>query len=149
MPKVTIVIGLPGSGKSEHLKPARQRGEPLFDDFHREAINNSHAFEKSTHRDSLKAALVAGKDCVIADIVYCRSGNLNEARSGINRISREIGTTVTIELLFFANDPAACKANVLRRNRAGLAKELAMIDELTGVYFIPPGAQTLAVWKPQ
>jgi hypothetical protein len=58
MSKVAIVIGLPGSGKSDYLELARQRGEPVFDDFHANALNNSHAFENSRNRAPLKAALV-------------------------------------------------------------------------------------------
>ena len=148
MPTVTILIGLPGSGKSEYLKSAHQRGEPTFDDFHANAIENSHAFENSRQRDPLKAALAAGKDCRVSDIAFCNAAHLRSVIAGIIALGCELGTPVTVELLYFANDPLACKDNVQRRNRDSLPKELAMIEALTTLYVIPPGARTLPVWTP-
>lgn len=147
MPKVTMLIGLPGSGKTEYLSAPRRRGEPVFDDFHANAIGNSHAFDNSRNRKPLKAALAARKDCFIADIEFCKSSQLAEVVGGINRLAAELAILVTIDRLFFANDPVACEANVRVRNRPTLAAELANIARLTREYRIPPDAQVLPVWR--
>jgi predicted kinase len=146
MPKVTIVVGMPGSGKSEYLKPAKKRGEPIFDDFHGDAIGSSPDFLNSKHHQSLKDALAGGKDCVIADIDYCYEGRLNEAKSGIEKIGKELGIKIDVETVYFENDPAACEANVRRRHRDQMEEEIANIKKRTGVY--KPGTPRIPVWKP-
>lgn len=146
MPKVTIVVGMPGSGKSEYLRPAKQRGEPIFDDFHGDAIGNSPRFENSKHHRHLKEELADGKDCFIADIDYCYENRLDEAKIGIEKIGKELGTKIDVEIVYFDNDAAACEANVRRRHSDQMEEEIRNIKKRTRVY--KPGTPGIPVWKP-
>lgn len=48
MGKVVIVVGLPGCGKSYHLKKLEANGFERFDDFKAEATNDSPQFKDYT-----------------------------------------------------------------------------------------------------
>jgi hypothetical protein len=147
MPKVTIVIGMPGSGKSRYFETVDQDKVCIFDDYHGSAIDKSPRFEKSRHYECLKSALASGKDCLIADIDYCYEGRLNEAERGIEKIGNDLKIKIGIDHLYFQKDPNACKENVRRRHREQMEEELRNIDKMNGAYNIPSSAPTWPVWK--
>lgn len=135
---VTILVGLPGSGKSWFLK---QRTELVFDDFHAGAFQDSPAFTASRCYLALKDALKRGNDCVIADIAYCAAERLQEAQGCVRSLGAELGIELEIALLYFANDVNACRHNVVHRfsreKRRDYLGELRIIDQLAKVYDPP------------
>ena len=147
MSKVIIIIGMPGSGKSEYIRTLVHNTTCFYDDYHGDAIDDSSCFEKSRHYESLKNALANGKDCLIADIAYCYENRLNEAKLGIDKIGDDLNLEIEIDCQYFENDAIACRKNVRQRNREQMEEELNNIEEMNSVYKIPLGAHTLPIWK--
>lgn len=97
MSRVTIIVGLPGSGKTylaNHF--AQQHNAVVFDDIVREDIPR------------LLTALAAGQDCVVTDPHLCDEAQ----RKACATMVAEHDT----QWVFFANDPDACLRNVAQRN---------------------------------
>ena len=143
MPSVTILIGLPGSGKSTLIKE-RSVGDSshcCFDDFHGGSLDGTGAFTQSRHYETLKELLHQGLDCVIADIEYCRASRLTEAERGLLTLSQELGVMIEIKRVFFENDPSACRHNVIHRfdheRTRDYIAELEKIDALSAIYECP------------
>jgi hypothetical protein len=135
---VTILVGLPGSGKTTFLK---QRVEKAFDDFHGGAFRDSPAFTASRWYQELKNELQSGRDCIISDIAYCASDRLRAAEDGLGAHAKELGIELEIKHLYFANDADACRHNVIHRfsrapGRDYLA-ELRNIDAFSKFYNPP------------
>ncbi len=154
MQKVLFIIGLPGSGKSTYLEERREEfGDALVcDDYYKSATvrpRQSLQFEGSAYYEDVKNALADGRNIVIADILFCDEKRLQEAREGIMRLLSGLHIEADIEYRFFENNPAACIANILRRNRPErVKKELAFIKEIEARYQIPESASTIPVYKP-
>jgi len=146
MAKVTIIVGLPGSGKSE-LVADRASGCPgvCVEDFMKGSRHTSHRFPDSIHYPHLIRALRDGKDCIIADIAYCDTGRRLEAEQILLADVAEL----VIDWVFFDNDKDACITNVKRRNRTTLAHDLMMIEEFSAKYMPPQGVPAVPVWRPK
>jgi hypothetical protein len=144
MPNLTVLIGLPGSGKTtyidNHFKDVR-----IFDDFQKDAKDNSSVFEKSRNYLPLVKAFIDGKDCVIADIAFCDPKNLTIVAESLKEIADVFELNIKVDYLFFKNDPQKCKINATDRGRFKHPDELKKIDELSKIYRIPSGATTLPV----
>lgn len=132
---VTILVGLPGSGKSTLLK---ERSDSTFDDFH---AGDSTAFTASRHYQALTDELRSGKNCTIADIAYCAADRLGAAEDGVKSLGKQLGIELEIKLLYFANDPDACRHNVVHRcsreHRGDYLAELKNIDFFAKSYAPP------------
>ena len=144
--KVIFVVGLPGAGKSEFLKQLSQEFEAqVFDDFKAHAMSDNPAFDCAREFEPLKRALNAGELCIVADIDFCNESSRREASLLIEQYCR--GTE--IEWRYFANDPAACKNNVLRRAEEAprnVTLELENVARYSEHYRIPPGGIIIPVW---
>lgn len=132
---VTLLAGLPGSGKTRLLKELEGKGQTSFDDF--KANAPSDQFVSGLRYSELLGALcVGGCRCVVADVDFCRP----EARADVeNDLQRHRGIGVMLEWIYFANDPAACEANIRRRNRQSLDADLVTLRRYAAVYAPPPG----------
>jgi len=134
--KLTVVVGLPGAGKSALVTEKRCAVTGLcIEDFHADAIGDSPLIENSRHYRALIEAIRAGHDCVIADIAFCdpqRRDSLHGA------VARQI-PGVQWEWIYFENAPEKCKRNILRRNRQSLSSDLEALDRLVRLYRIPDG----------
>jgi predicted kinase len=138
MPTLTIVAGLPGSGKSRLLDAIQAMfpGLLVVHDFHLAA--RSEAVADSVHLAAVDASLRKGNHCVIADIEFCRA----HRRKAVEEHFRHLAT---IECLCFENDPIRCIQNILRRDRPDKLDEIQKCLDLHRVYAIPPRAQVIGV----
>ena len=146
--KVTIVIGLPGSGKTTYLVSNFQKlpGTLVCDDFHAQADSNSEDLERSRHFEEMKKALATGRSVVIADIAYCSTRRLDKVESQIKELAGQLGIDFGIKRLYFENDPTSCRRNLVKRRRGESQKlELSLLGGLSRIYVIPPGAEVLPV----
>ena len=142
MAKLTIVVGLPGSGKSTYI----QRHKSAFtgiaiEDFHKGAFNNSPKVVDSKHFNELIANLNSNKDCIIADIAYCDEQKRCELEIEINKKLNN----VEFDWIFFENDPEKCNENIQKRNRANYKEELEKVNLYKSIYIIPNDAKKLDI----
>ena len=150
MPKITIIIGLPGSGKTMYLKDNAEKFRDFFicDDYHKSGYKKSKCFEDSLFYDDMQKALKEGKNVALTDIAYCKTERLKNAEEGIKKIAKELNLKIKTEYLYFENDPETCKQNILRRNRANrIFRELKYIDETSKQYAIPKGVKIFPVFR--
>src|SRR5207244_2733612 len=113
MAVLTIVGGLPGSGKTTCLNQLRKERVDLGlveSDYKKDSISHRAEMIHSKHHDNLVPALAAGKDCVIADIVFVRRSKQCE----IQDLIRSKVPGVTIQWVIFENDWEQCIRNVQR-----------------------------------
>lgn len=139
---LTILIGLPGSGKSMFLAATyKEHPDVVFDDFHGGAVGDSEAFTASQHYEALRAKLLAGSDCIISDIAYCQETRLAAAIEGVRVLANGANLALEIKFLYFANDADACRHNVVHRftREPGrdYAAELRNIDDFSKHYNPP------------
>lgn len=147
MNKAMFVVGLPGSGKTYHLrKLASEMHVMVFDDFKAKAIDDNPAFDHARRLPELVRALKSGRLCAVADIDFCREVGRREAQIYLQGAIPEL----QVEWHFFANEPALCRQNVLRdvrnTNRKAEARILA-IERFSTQYEIPADAKILRVWS--
>jgi len=118
-----------------------QDGWLIFDDSKANARDNDPSFRNARSLDALLSALRNGSRCCVADIDFCGT----EARREAETVLRQELPSLEVRWHFFANDPAACEANVRDRNRESLQRELALIAKYSQAYRIPQNAVVLPV----
>ena len=140
--KLTVVVGLPGAGKSTLVNAMRSSVSGLCcEDFHANALHDSPLVENSRHYNALLEDIRTGRDCVIADIAFCdpkRRANLHQA------IDRQISNS-RIEWIYFENAPDKCRRNIERRARERLGDDLDALEEFQRLYCIPDGVTPIPV----
>ena len=143
MAKVTILIGMPGSGKSTFLGECKkeQNGISIFDDYH--AYSDTPDFKDGLFYNKLRMDLQNNKNCFIADVAYCDQSRLKEAKEAIENIAADLNIQIDIKCLYFENNAGACNNNVEKRNR----KQLEEIKKRSETYLIPDGATVLSVFS--
>lgn len=155
MPKkrgiLTVVVGLPGSGKSRLLTVLRKAANgTVTDDFMRNIdlatpIQRDPSVTDSRAYPTLIVDLRNGKRCVISDIIFCDT----LVRAQLEIAVRADVPNIRIIWEFFENNRAACEANARRRGRKQtLDRELKMIRFLSAKYFVPLNVKAHKVWKP-
>ena len=130
MSKVTLITGLPGSGKTHLAKEiVEHTGAVLFDDITVDDI------------PALKEVVAAERDAVVTDPHLCNPGTLRTARGLLVDMGAEV------EVICFTNEPEACYANVQRRDDG--RKVNGMIRDMSTIYEVPEFAvKVLPVWRP-
>ncbi|GMV26423.1 MAG: hypothetical protein AMXMBFR58_24540 [Phycisphaerae bacterium] len=134
--ELLVVVGLPGSGKTEYMKTlASAVTGCVADDYMKDSLGGSE-FTMSRSRRLVVEALRTGKNCIVSDIELCRP----HRRAEFEQTMRADVPSLLIRWVFFRNDPAACTQNVICRARPQMIEELRKIQELAPQYQIPAGA---------
>lgn len=140
MPKVTVIVGLPGSGKSHLCKKLEAGGATTFGDV-------CHP-NKKVHPgglDVVVAALSAGTDCVIEDVSFC----VADKRECLAGWLSERVINLEFEWIFFENDRQKCLVNIvddfLYKGRMDLAERINAYNHLYSRYEIPTDSTTAGV----
>lgn len=148
MQTITIIIGLPGSGKTTYIKNnlSDLSNTMICDDYHKSTPSNSHNFIDSLYYSDLKKALSTNKNIVLSDIAWCKKDRRDLLLSEINRIIDELRIDPQIEFIYFENNPTACKNNVIKRGRNDrVERELGYIDKWSKEYTIPNDCQIISI----
>jgi hypothetical protein len=127
---VSILIGLPGSGKTTYINQFAPQYNAIFDDIL--AVEDVIRF-KNTCKEF-------GGLIVIADCNLCNENNLYILEHILNN---EIGREVKIEKIYFENNPDACRANVAMRNDGRNVE--GSITNLSMIYSPPKDA--IRIWS--
>ena len=146
IPRVILVGGLPGSGKTPYLEGLRTAGWEIFDDFQANAHDNSPQFQKARRCGELIQALREGLNCVVADMRLVCSDYQVEAE----QVLRAHVGRIALEWRFFENDAAQCEQNI--RNAAGTRfpePRLAKVREFSEKYSVPSDSVRMPVWRKQ
>lgn len=126
--QITLIVGLPGSGKTT-------LGNQLADGLWLDDISVIGGLSL------LKDAISNGWErIVVSDVFLCRPID----RLNAVRWLKEHAQGYDIEWIYFENAPEKCQANVLRRNDSRKVSEL--IHELTKLYVIPDGVEVKKVY---
>jgi len=144
MPKLIVVAGLPGSGKSQIKEQFKDLEDRFFDDYHASATGDSPEMEAGRRYPELKAALDGGQDCLIAEPAYC----WKQRRHYLTKWMRKYYPNYMIEWKFFENNVSQCVLNILHRNKTEFRgfKDLQLAANLTLQYDIPAGSEQMKVW---
>lgn len=113
--KVTLLVGLPGSGKTHLGNELAKVGARFIDDVSR--------FDKLPP--------IEGEHVVIADAFLCNPAIKKKAEERLSNAGFEL------EWIYFENNPAACRENVKRRNDGRKVNEL--ITQLSKLYEVGRG----------
>jgi len=145
-PKLIILIGSPGSGKSSYIKQLKSDGFIAFDDYFACAKNDQGIMDNSKHKDDLIKSLIDQENCVIADIRFSQP----EIQDDINKFltKNNLNVITDTEWHGFEQDDFACEKNVENREKDDKTKqkEKNYIEEFSPRYSLPSKAIVLKTW---
>jgi hypothetical protein len=121
MQKIIVITGLPGSGKTSYLESHSEefRDFLICDDYYKSAPGRFVQFNGSVYYPDIRNALLNGGNVVIADMVFCEDEFREEMQQEVAKLIKELGIDAEIDYKYFENNPEACIANILHRNRHG------------------------------
>lgn len=156
MAKLTVVCGLPGSGKSRLLGSMRLENPALAvvaEDYMLKSKDNRTEMNFSRYFDALVHALRGGSDCVIADIEFVKAVKRSELQRVVSGALQ--GTSVFWHWLAYERDPVQCVVNICRdvdlNDRVQLkraAERIEKVGKLLPEFSIQVGAEVRPVWRP-
>lgn len=143
MPRIVVIVGLPGSGKTRCAQSEEFSGpfsgSIVIDDmgFSERWIQlpaEQQAWSNDAWAKTLaltKKAIELGVDVVLSDVDFCNKERRDWLLQSLH--------PQAIDWVYFQNDPQNCRLNVLQRHRRRRTKEeLAKIESLTATY-VPDG----------
>lgn len=145
MRKLIFIIGLPGSGKTYLIENEYSSPEWIcYDDYRANSIENNGEFTKSRHYPFLIYELVKGnKNIIISDIAFCDNLILEDAKKNINYWKTNFSIDITIECIYFENNPDQCIKNINKNKE----KRIEMVKSFKDKYCIPEGVNVKKIWK--
>ncbi len=130
--EITLLIGLPGSGKSYLIKQrfSNSTNYIVFDDFKAGAVLDCSSFCFSKHYPEIIGQIkLGGKHIIIADIDFCAADSYMEAKKILEWWIKGLKSNYKIKSIFFENDPLKCKSNLTRDNN-----RIFMVNNYTRFY---------------
>lgn len=146
-PRLIILIGSPGSGKTSYINQLISDGFTSFDDYLAEAKGNYGIMNNSKHKHDLMKAVSNQENCVIADTKFSQLTSQNDLKQFI--MENKLDDIATIEWEAFENDEFACMANVINRNKGDIRKtieQIKLIINLSKGYMIPKNTKKMRSW---
>ena len=130
--KITLIVGLPGSGKTHLAKTiAKETDADLFDD----TSLNRNVFMELIESDDKR-------NKIITDQSLCSES----ARSFCIKLLSKLFPSHEMEWIYFENNPEKCHNNV--RSRQDESRHVDnLIDFLSKSYTIPNDVKPLSIWK--
>lgn len=119
--EVIIVVGMPGSGKSNYM--SHLISLPEYSEY--KCFDNIFGWPDGTTRFQLE--LNNGKSILVSDIQFCNSSTLD-------KFVKSIPSTVSVKYYYFSNNPEQCKKNAIARNGGSLQHQLRFIESHTKNY---------------
>jgi len=132
-PKVTLIVGLPGSGKT-HLAESLGR---ISNCYRPTIVVDDPIYE---NMPAIEEAIKTGKSLIITDPHFCVTKTRNDAKTQLETWGAEV------EMTFFENNPEACLVNVKFRDD-GRAVE-SFIKILSSLYEPPTEVWKCKIWQP-
>jgi len=146
--QLTLIAGLPGSGKTRWMKKNFPTADFLMiDDFMAHALHDIGRFTYSLWYFPLVFALRSGRNAVISDIAFCE----DERRKEAERVMSDSVKDLVYRWHFFEHAAAICRQNIERRAREeGNTQEDAFreLNRLSPLYHIPSGFPVEPVFRP-
>lgn len=140
---ITLIAGLPGSGKSHWIADEVARtGSVNFDDFRANSFGNDPRIARSSKLPDLRQAITMGLSALVSDIAFCEAA----MRAEMEQLLEQEFPRVPHAWLFFEADAGQCRRN-LEDDPEGNSERLGMLKRFAPGYKIPPGAEVLPVWR--
>lgn len=147
MPRLLIFVGLPGSGKTYHLKHLPEieniQSDRIWDDYHARSLDNTHAIDQSLHFVDVLKSLLGGDSCAIADIWFCTPGHIEMASVFFQARVADL----VVDIRYFESDPEACALNAISAGRGDTDDRLQRIKSLARNYHPPKGVRLIPVFR--
>lgn len=137
MPRIVLLVGIEGSGKSGYAAELRRDLEPCvaLSDVLRSHWNDP--LTASADFPALRAALDRGDSCILDDVVWCEPTRLDDACRELRKLAPDHG----LEVVYFENDPEQCARNLAARGtadpRRSVAQDLHWMRSRAARYQIP------------
>lgn len=140
-PRIILVAGLHGAGKSTLIKNLKRETDFLvFDDFMKNSVDDQRDFFSCFHRDSIIEALKLKKNIILAETRLCEPDFREEFLSDLAPLLEPY----EISWHCFTPDLAACSNNILVRSlslsKSYITQEETHNQKLALVYTYPSGA---------
>jgi hypothetical protein len=113
-PRLIIVAGLPGAGKTTYLQRLKEQRvvQWYYDDFQDASRNKSPDPRLSRYYGSLIKHLRKGYTVAVADIRYCVPDEIQQL---LGAIQQALPGSISVEVHYFENDQARCLINAKKR----------------------------------
>ena len=132
--KITILVGLPGSGKTTLGDQLVKENGTFLDDF-----STNYGLEYLVELVEKKT-----ENIVVSDVYLCRE--ISRKNFGLWLEINAPG--YKLEWVFFENDPEKCGANVRYRMAKGdTRKVLGLLSQLSRIYKVPSGCKVITIYK--